>query len=347
MLLLVISLSRPTPARVARRAGLRYVSDTAAGIQRLRRGKTFRYISPRGRPLTDERTLRRIKSLAIPPAWTDVWICAHPAGHIQATGLDARGRKQYRYHAAWRTTRDRAKFQHLHAFARALPKIRRRVAADLRGAPTDRTTVLATLVRLLDTTLIRVGNEEYARANHSFGLSTLRHRHVAVRREAVRFHFRGKGGKAHDVELHDRRVAGVLRRLQDLPGQTLFQYLNAHGRRTNLGSADINAYLRDIAGTEITAKDFRTWAATLEAARLLSLAAARDQPRTKVLVTATIATVADRLRNTPAICRKCYIHPALITSYLAGTTLPFPTHPPRATQSALLRFLKNQSAPRP
>lgn len=332
-------------SHAARQAGLRYLDDRVPGFGRRRSGESFRYFTSRGKPVISRVHRRRIDGLAIPPAWTSVWICPSPDGHLQATGRDARGRKQYRYHPAWRTTRDQAKFEHMHAFARVLPRIRRRVALDLRGRPTERNTVCAAMVRLLDTTLVRVGNEEYARQNNSFGLSTLRHRHVSAGRARIVLHFRGKGGRKHEIEAHDPRVAAVIRRLQDLPGQEIFQYVDDRGRLVNLGSGDINDYLREISGADITAKDFRTWAATLEMARLLGLAARDGHRPTKRRVARAIASVAERLGNTPTICRKCYVHPALADAYLAGAALDFAGSSARATQRALLRFLKTANSP--
>src|SRR2546423_1625725 len=251
------------PVIVAKAAGLRYVSDASPGIRRKRAGKNFSYIGLDGKPIHDQDELHRIRSLGIPPAWTDVWICPQPNGHIQATGRDAKGRKQYRYHPRWRAVRDETKYSRLIAFGEALPTIRARVEHDLGLPGLPREKVLATVVRLLETTLIRVGNEEYARQNRSYGLTTLRNRHVDVRGTELRFHFRGKSGKEHEVALHDRRLARVMRRLQELPGQELFQYVDEDGTRASIDSDDVNAYLREIAGEDFSAKDFRTWAGTV------------------------------------------------------------------------------------
>jgi DNA topoisomerase I len=310
------------PVESARRAGLRYVSETGPGFHRRRAGRGFVYVAAGGRRVRAARTLRRIRALVIPPAWRDVWICASPAGHIQAIGRDARGRKQYRYHSRWRQVRDETKYTRMLAFARALPRIRARAGRDLDRPGLTRDRVLATVVWLLDATLIRVGNEAYARANGSFGLTTLRDRHVAVRGADVRFSFRGKGGKEHVVGVRDRRLAGIIRRLQDLPGQELFQYLGEDGDRRTLDSGDVNAYLHEITGEEFTAKDFRTWAGTVLAARALAevreFRTAREARRN---IVRAVERVAARLGNTPAICRKCYVHPEVLQAYLDGVTI--------------------------
>ena len=251
------------PVESAIEAGLRYVTDEKPGIRRLRSGKGFRYVRPDGTAVRDEQTLRRIASLVIPPAWTDVWITTDPRGHLQATGRDAKGRKQYRYHPRWRAVRDENKYERMLAFGAAMPTIRARVDADLARPGLPREKVLATVVRLLEATLIRVGNEEYARENRSYGLTTLRNRHVDVHGSELRFEFRGKSGKDHQVSVRDRRLANVIRRLQELPGQEVFQYLDADGARHTIDSDDVNAYLREISGLELSAKDFRTWAGTI------------------------------------------------------------------------------------
>jgi DNA topoisomerase-1 len=317
------------PARSARKAGLRYVSAGPVGIRRRRAGRGFVYLDPAGRRIRDARTLRRVRALVIPPAWRDVWICPIAGGHLQAVGRDARGRKQYRYHPRWRTVRDETKYTRMLDFARTLPRIRARVARDLARPGLPREKVLAAVVRLLETTLIRVGNEEYVRANRSFGLTTLRTRHADVAGSEVRFEFRGKGGKVHAVGVRDPRVARVVRRLQDLPGQELFQYLDADGVRRTVGSADVNAYLREIVGADVTAKDFRTWAGTVLAAVALdetrTFATAREGRRN---VVRAIERVAARLGNTPAVCRKSYVHPVVLEAYLGGATIAAPR--PRA-----------------
>jgi DNA topoisomerase I len=305
----------------AREAGLRYVSDEMPGIRRRRSGRGFSYVDPEGRPLRDRATLRRIRSLAVPPAWSDVWICPHANGHIQATGRDARGRKQYRYHARWRLVRDSNKYERMVAFARALPKIRRRVERDLSEPGLTRGKVLAAVVRLLETTFVRVGNEEYARDNQSYGLTTLRDRHVDVHGSWVRLMFRGKGGKRHEVGLQDRRVAKVVKACQDLPGQVLFQYME-DGEERQIDSGDVNDYLREASGEDFTAKDFRTWAGTVLAARALEeLEAFDSETQAKRNVVRAIESVAGMLGNTTSVCRKCYVHPAVIDAYLDGSML--------------------------
>jgi DNA topoisomerase I len=307
----------------AREAGLRYVSDDAPGILRRRVGKGFSYRLPQGGPLRDAATLKRIRSLAIPPAWTQVWICPHPDGHIQATGRDEKGRKQYRYHPRWREVRDAAKYAHMVEFARALPGIRARVAEDLRRPGLAREKVLAAVVQLLEATLIRVGNDDYARQNDSYGLTTLQDRHVLVEGAELRFRFKGKGGKTWSLGVRDRWVARVVRALQDLPGQELFQYQDSDGTVRDVTSADVNAYLREAAGgREVTAKDFRTWAGTVLAALALREFERFDsQAAAKRNVRAAIERVAARLGNTPTICRKCYVHPEVLGCYVEGQLL--------------------------
>jgi len=307
------------PSEAASFARLRYVSDAAPGIARVRSGRGFRYKAPDGTPVRNAETLHRIRTLAIPPAWTSVWICPTATGHIQAVGRDARGRKQYRYHARWRVVRDETKYNRLIDFGRTLPRIRRRVQRDLAksGLPRDR--VLATVVRLLERTLIRVGNAEYARHNGSFGLTTLRAKHVRVKGPRLRFEFRGKGGKAHTVDVTDSRLAKIVSRCQDLPGHVLFQYIDDVGRRQTIGSSDVNAYLRQIAGREFTAKDFRTWSGTVLAAHTLVVMAEKGAKPNKRQVAHAVSVVAERLGNTPAICRKCYIHPAIPAAYLQSS----------------------------
>jgi DNA topoisomerase-1 len=309
-----------TSVESAKTAGLRYVSDTRPGIRRKRAGRHFSYVGPDGQPIHDPATLRRIKALAIPPAWTDVWICADPNGHVQATARDAKGRKQYRYHPRWQAVRDETKYERTIAFGQALPLIREQTERhlDLPGLPREK--VLATIVRLLETTLIRVGNDEYARHNQSFGLTTMRDRHVAVDGSEVRFHFRGKGGKYHSLALHDRRLARIVKRCRDIPGQELFQYFDDAGERRDVGSGDVNDYLREISGQEFTAKDFRTWAGTVLAAWALRAFEAFDsETQAKHNVVQAIERVAERLGNTPAVCRRCYVHPAVLDAYLDGS----------------------------
>lgn len=314
------TISQDDAIESARAAGLRYVSDTQPGIRRVGRGKGFSYLGSDGERVTDKNVLDRIASLSIPPAWTDVWICASPRGHLQATGRDDKGRKQYRYHPRWRAVRDEVKYDRMIAFGQALPKIRKRTEADLSLHGLPREKVLAVVVQLLEGTLIRVGNEEYARDNRSYGLTTLRNRHVDINGSALTFEFNGKGGKRHAVDIRDRRLARVVSRLRDLPGQELFQYLDEDGTRHSIGSEEVNAYLREITGQDFTAKDFRTWAGTVLAARALDeIGAFHGDAEAKRNVVAAIEAVAKKLGNTPTICRKCYVHPAVIDAYLEGS----------------------------
>jgi DNA topoisomerase-1 len=311
------------PAGTARAAGLRYVNDTLPGIRRRRTGKSFRYIGPDGAPVRDQRALERIKSLGIPPAWTQVWICPLPNGHIQATGRDAKGRKQYRYHPRWREIRDETKYTRLVAFGEALPRIRDQVERHMALPGLPREKVLATVVRLLEMTLIRVGNAEYARENHSFGLTTMRDKHVQIRGARLQFHFRGKGGRLHEVDLRDRRLARIVQRCKDIPGYELFQYLDDEGQRRTIDSSDVNAYLREISGQDFSAKDFRTWAGTVLALLALQEQGACAGPtQAKRRVAQAVKVVAEQLGNTPAICRKHYIHPLVIDAYIDGSLLP-------------------------
>lgn len=302
----------------AEAAGLSYVSDDRPGITRQKKGRSFAYFKPDGTRIADEKTLTRIRSLAIPPAYTDVWICPRANGHIQATGRDAKGRKQYRYHPKFRETRDSSKYEHMLEFADALPAIRARVDADMakRGLPREK--VLATIVHLLETTMIRVGNADYAKQNKSFGLSTLRNRHIDIDGAELRFNFKGKSGKTWKVSVRDRRVARIVKSIQELPGQQLFQYIDEDGETCEVSSSDVNAYLREISGADITAKDFRTWTGTVLTA--LSLAAAEPAENERGLkqrLKAAICDVASALGNTPAVCRKAYIHPEIIDAYSA------------------------------
>jgi len=287
----------------------RYIETFGIGIRRVRRGRAFSYVDAKGHAITSPRVLSRIKALAIPPAWEDVWICPSPRGHIQATGRDARGRKQYRYHEDFRRMRDETKFHRMIAFADVLPKIRARVDADLRHKRNDRDKVLATVVRLLEQSLIRIGHEEYRRKNGSYGLTTMTTRHVDVRGSTIRFHFRGKSGLVRDVDVHDRELARVVSSIKDLPGEKLFQYEDDGALRT-VEADDVNAYIRRVAGDDFSAKDFRTWAGTVHAA--LALAEKGD-------VKAAIAQTAHRLGNTPAVCKSCYVHPEVIAAFLDGT----------------------------
>ena len=310
------------PVESAQAAGLRYVSDIQPGIRRKRAGKGFTYVSPDGKTIHDAKELARIRSLAIPPAYTDVWICPSPNGHIQATGRDARRRKQYRYHPKWREVRDETKFGRMLAFSEVLPTIRARVEKDLSLPGLPREKVLATVVRLLECTCIRVGNDEYAKSNRSYGLTTLQDRHVKVSGANLRFEFRGKSGKTHKVDINDRRLARIVERCQDLPGEDLFQYEDDEGVRQTIGSGDVNDYIREISGQEFTAKDFRTWAGTLAAvAALKEVGVWSTQRQAKSNILRAIDQVAEQLNNTRAVCRKYYVHPAVFESYLAGTML--------------------------
>jgi DNA topoisomerase I len=312
----------PPPEESAAEAGLRYVSDVSPGIRRKRSGTGFTYVGSEGKRITDQKTLERIRKLAIPPAYTDVWICPFPNGHIQATGRDARGRKQYRYHPKWREVRDETKFGRMVAFSEVLPKLRARVDADLGRPGLPREKVLATVVRLLECTNIRVGNDEYARANGSYGLTTLRDKHVEVSGGNLRFSFKGKSGKTHEVELSDRRLARIVQRCRDVPGEELFQYLDDDGKRQTIDSGDVNDYLREISGQEFTAKDFRTWAGTMLAVTALRELGPMDTEReAKSAIIKAVDRVAQQLNNTRAVCRKYYIHPTVFETYLAGTML--------------------------
>ena len=315
-----MTLEPDHPELHAEEAGLRYMTDAEPGIRRRRAGRGFAYLRPDGRPITDPGRVAWFKALAIPPAWTDVWISPIKRGHLQATGRDARGRKQYRYHPRWREVRDEAKYGRLIEFGRALPRIRRRTDRELRRRGLPREKVLALVIRLLEATLIRVGNDEYARDNRSYGLSTMRDRHVRVRGGALTFTFRGKGGKEHEIDVRDRRLARLVRQVQELPGQELFQYLDADGRRCSITSDDVNAYLREVSGADFTAKDFRTWAGTVAASLALrEFERIDDEAGRKRAITAAIEEVAEQLGNTPAVCRACYVHPDLLAAYLDGT----------------------------
>ena len=318
-----IVASLPTePAQSAKAVGLRHVSDEGPGFQRKRSGKDFVYLDERGKPLKDEKHLARIKSLAIPPAWIDVWICPHENGHLQATGRDARGRKQHRYHSRWREVRDETKFARLVAFARALPKIRRQVAQHMKLPGLPRQKVLAAVVKLLEVSSIRVGNDEYAKDNKSYGLTTMRDHHVDVSGANMQFQFRGKSGKRHSIDINHPRLAKIVKKCQDLPGQEVFQYIDDEGKRQDIKSEHVNEYLREITGADFTAKDFRTWSGTVLAAMALQEFERFDtQAQAKKNILRAIEAVAERLGNTPAICRKSYIHPAVLDSYLEGSML--------------------------
>jgi DNA topoisomerase-1 len=332
------------PVDSAKAAGLRYVSDDSPGIDRRRSGQAFRYFHPGGGVVRDRATLARIRSLAIPPAWEEVWICPRDDGHLQATGRDARRRKQYRYHRRWHEVRDETKYSRMIAFAKALPRIRRRVDRDLALPGLPREKVLAAVVRLLEATRIRVGNEEYARRNDSFGLTTLRERQVQVRGGKLKFSFRGKSGVQHDIQLSDRRLAAIVRRMQDLPGEELFQYVDEGGETRRIESADVNAYLKDIAAEDFTSKDFRTWAGTVLAAQaLLALLPFESLTEAKRNVVQAIEAVAKQLGNTKAVCRKCYVHPAIIDSYLEGKL--FETMRRRSEEAGVLAVLRASAKP--
>jgi DNA topoisomerase-1 len=341
----------------AKAAGLRYVTDAGPGIRRQRAGKGFAYLAEDGTRLRDRHELQRITSLRIPPAWTKVWICPMPHGHLQATGYDAKGRKQYRYHPRWRDVRDETKYGRMRLFGEALPRIRQHVEHDLalRGLP--RAKLLATVLQLLETTLIRVGNQEYVRANDSFGLTTLRDRHVDIAGATLRFHFRGKSGKEHTVEINDRRVALIVKRCQEIPGQELFQYRDDEGQRQAIDSADVNEYLHQVTGEDFTSKDFRTWHGTVLAVQALQTwGAGESAAQAKKAVVEAIKSVAAQLGNTPAICRKCYVHPAVIEAYLERSLLetlqrlgePDPAGPVQglsAEEARVLAFLRKALTP--
>ena len=310
------------PPAAAKAAGLRYVTDSKPGIRREKDGEGFRYLDARGEPVEDEATLKRIRSLAIPPAWLEVWICPQANGHLQATGRDAKGRKQYRYHPKWRNVRDEVKYERMINFGKALPLIRAEVdrALKLPGLPREK--VLATIVYLLEATMMRVGNEEYARTNKSFGLTTLRNRHVKVDGSDVEFRFRGKSGVYHKIHVHDRRLARIIRSSRDLPGQELFQYVDEEGETHSIDSSDVNDYLRTITGEDYTAKDFRTWSGTVLAAMALQEFEKFDsETQAKKNIVRAIESVAEKLGNTPSVCRKCYVHPAVLDAYLEGSVL--------------------------
>ena len=327
----MLSLRIQEHRETATRAGLLYVTDGVAGIRRQRAGKGWVFYAPDGARISDGAERRRILGLVIPPAWTDVWICPDPHGHIKATARDARGRKQYRYHPLYRAARDKSKFRRMLEFSEILPDIRERVERDLRAGDLTRRQILATVVRLLDKTLIRVGNDEYARENRSFGLTTLRGRHVEIKGSRLHFTFRGKSGVSHEVAITDRRLARIVQQCQDLPGQELFQYLDTKGRRQTISSDDVNAYLRETTGRDITAKDFRTWAGTMLAAKqLCAIGPAKTRREAERNMLRAIDTVADRLGNTRAVSRKYYVHPGLLRAYQQGLTVTLPSASPHA-----------------
>ncbi len=323
--------------RTLKEAGLVYVSGEEPGFRRKKAGKHFAFFDTDGKRIRDEKVIARIRRLAIPPAYTDVWICSRENGHLQATGRDARGRKQYRYHAGWRMVRDAAKYEKLADFADKLPALRRAVNADLKLPGLPRRKVLAAVVRLLQRSLIRVGNEEYSRANGSYGLTTLRNRHVSVRGKRIEFSFRGKSGKFHTIKLDDERLARVVRNCQELPGQKLFGFQNDEGGVEEIDSHEVNEYIRAIAGEEFSAKYFRTWAGTLLAARALSaVARAETKAEEKQRIAAAITDVSQRLGNTPSVCRNCYVHPTVLDTYAEGLLrLPPPSPPSKRPKTAL------------
>jgi DNA topoisomerase-1 len=338
----------------AEEAGLCYVSDDRPGYTRKSKGDDFDWLDTEGKVIRDEQRLLRLKRLAIPPAWTDVWICPAPNGHLQATGRDARRRKQYLYHERWREVRDENKYDRIISFGKALPKIRRRVVRDLKLPGLPRNKVLATVVQLLERTFIRIGNEEYARENKSFGLTTMKDRHVEVKGAKLRFRFRGKSGRDHEVDVTDRHIAKTISKLQDLPGQDLFQYVDEEGEIRDISSQDVNEYLRAITGEDFSAKDFRTWAGTvLTAIGLNAQEKFENQKQAKANIKTAISAVAKVLGNTPAICRKCYVHPAVLDTYLdqksidglkamAGDALEKEDVDLRSSEAAVLKFLKSQ-----
>ncbi len=346
----------PDPTQSAREAGLRYVSDAQPGILRKRQGTGFRYIGVDGMPVRDPETLARIKSLVIPPAWKQVWICTSPKGHLQATGRDAKGRKQSKYHPHWREVRDETKYERMLLFGAALPAIREQVEHDLALPGVPRRKVLATIVRLMETTYIRVGNAEYARENHSYGLTTMRGRHVQVDGSKITFKFQGKSGVRHTVDLQDRRLAQIIRRCQDLPGYELFQYVGDDGETHSVDSTDVNDYLREISGHDFTAKDFRTWAGTvLACVALQECDAFESESQAKKNVVRAIQSVAEQLGNTPSVCRKCYVHPAVLETYMSGLMVSFlkkniqrrragAGHALRHEERVLIRLLKRKPA---
>jgi DNA topoisomerase-1 len=303
---------------------LHYVDDTQPGITRRKLRGKFCYFDPTGQRIVDPQEIQRINALAVPPAYTDVWICSDPRGHLQATGRDARGRKQYRYHPRWREVRDSDKYSRLRDFGLALPKLRKQLETLLEAPGLSRDKVMATVITLLDATLIRVGNTQYARDNRSYGLTTLRNRHVEVNGSAIQFQFRGKSGVEHQITVKDRRLARIIKRCQDLPGQNLFQYLDENGERHTITSADVNAYLQTLTGADFTAKDYRTWAGSALALAVLRELEWQPESQAKQHVVAMVKDVARQLGNTPAVCRKCYIHPAVLEGFLLGALAQLP-----------------------
>jgi DNA topoisomerase-1 len=342
------------PAESAKMAGLRYVTDAQPGIHRRHRGKGFQYTDAEGKAIRDKETLGRIKSLVIPPAWSNVWICQNPKGHLQVTGRDVRGRKQSRYHPRWREVRDQTKYERMTIFGAILPTIRERVEQDLSLPGMPRPKVLATIVRLMEATLIRVGNEEYARENHSYGLTTMRNKHVEVEGSTISFKFQGKSRVQHAVDIRDRRIAKIIQRCQDLPGYELFQYVDKEGDHHTIDSADVNDYLREMTGQDFTAKDFRTWAGTVLACTVLQeFEAFESQTQAKKNVVQAIKDVAARLGNTPTVCKKSYVHPVVLDTYFSGAMIKTvkqrvekeaAPHDLREEEVALLQLLQKRLA---
>lgn len=325
------------PETAAHDAGLRYMSDDRPGITRMKKGAHFAYKDENGKVITNQETLKRIESLVIPPAWTDVWICPSYRGHIQATGRDTRGRKQYRYHAKWRELRNKTKYDKLVSFGFVLPSIRRRVFEDLERKTLSEEKILATVVRLLDVTHMRIGNEEYARDNHSYGLTTLRSKHVNVDGSTVHFSFRGKSGVEQEIEVHDRRLARIIHSCLELPGHELFRYVDASGNKVPVNSEHVNAYIQDTVKEEFTAKDFRTWGGTIQAAEsLMKLGDSEDAKQLKTCLVCAVKDAAALLGNRPATCRKYYIDPRIFEAYEA-----------RKLCRELERFLKQKAEAAP
>jgi len=354
-----LTITTPEPVdehrQSAAEAGLRYVTDTMPGIRRVGAGSGVSYLGADGAPVQDPATLERIRRLVIPPAWTEVWICPQEEGHIQVTARDARGRKQYRYHPKYRAIRDETKFGRMLEFSELLPGIRGRLELDLRRNGLDRRKIMATVVWLLERTSIRIGNEEYARENKSYGLTTMRRRHVVIRGAKLDFEFRGKSGVRHSHSITDRRIARIVQHCQSLPGQELFKYLDEDGRRQSVDSGDINEYLRDISGKDVTAKDFRTWAGTMLAASALrKLGPAGSEKEAKANIVSAVDEVSRRLGNTRAVCRKYYVHPAIIEAYLQGEVPPPAPEPKsakrehpaaalRREENAVLEFIQRRT----
>jgi DNA topoisomerase-1 len=344
-----VSAIAPSGVETAKAVGLRYVSDASPGFSRIGSNKVFRYLDTHGHVIRDPETLRRMKRLAIPPAWKEVWICPTAEGHLQAVGRDARGRKQYRYHPDWRQSRDETKYHRMAAFARVLPRIRQRVDQDLKERNLTRNKVLATIVRLMEKTFIRIGNKEYRTHNGSVGLTTLQNRHVDVRGSEMHFFFRGKSGVKHAIDLENKRLAQIVKQLRDLPGYELFQYFDDSGELRRVESGDVNQYIREVAGEDFTAKDFRTWAGTMLAAEALRNAPFSTAKEAQQNLKTALQAVAGRLGNTVAVCRKCYIHPGVLDGYLNGS-FPHKTSTTATTrlkphEAEVVAFLRKTSKP--